>query len=194
MLDGSTVNVPMMRLPTQVGNYSEGPNYQALVLNYQPFNIMGMMVILPASGEFAAVDSMLNEDWFKTLVDEPDEQSWNVNLRMPRFELETTVELSDILADMGMADAFASSADFSGIVDPSDSGERLFVDFVIHQANISVDEQGTEAAAATALRLGGGGPPNEPVDFFMDRPFIYIIYHQPTGAILFLGRVLDPAG
>jgi serpin B len=89
---------------------------------------------------------------------------------------------------MGMPAAFSPEADFSGIAD-----ESLFVNGVIHQAYISVDEKGTEAAAATEIGMGGGGPPNQPIIFNADRPFIYIIYEYRTGAILFIGRVVDPS-
>ena len=90
-----------------------------------------------------------------------------------------------------MSSAFDPAlADFSGIVD----NEDLFVSGVIHQANITVDEEGTEAAAATAITMETTSAEiEEPLEFFVDQPFIYAIMDQETGAILFMGRVMNPA-
>jgi serpin B len=92
---------------------------------------------------------------------------------------------------MGLESVFsAETSDLSGMVEPG--GEPLFVDQVIHEAFISVDEQGTEAAAATAMGLGGGGPPDR-YTVRLDRPFLFFIYDQRTDTLLFMGRVMNPA-
>lgn len=189
LLDGTEVMVPMMHMSNQFG-YIAGDNYQAIQLEYQPTGEVVMMIILPASGEFAAVEAALDADWFRQTAGEMD--AWNINLSMPRFGTEMTVQLSQILAEMGMPDAFGPAANFSAMADPTATGEPLFIGFVLHKAFIEVDEKGTEAAAATAIGLGGGGPPNEPFDVEVNRPFIYVIYHRRPGNILFMGRVLNP--
>ena len=108
---------------------------------------------------------------------------------MPKFEFESDFSLKDSLAAMGMPDAFTGAADFSGM-----TGDRdLFIAEVIHKAFVSVDEAGTEAAAATAVMVAKLAMPEEPVEVTMDRSFIFLIRDIETGAILFVGRVLDPS-
>jgi serpin B len=106
---------------------------------------------------------------------------------MPRFEFDSEFSLKNTLEDMGMPAAF-SAADFSGM-----TGTRyLYIRDVLHKAFVSVDEAGTEAAAATAVAMEEEAP--EPVvEVTLDRPFIFLIRDIETGAILFVGRVLNPA-
>ena len=112
-----------------------------------------------------------------------------VQLSLPKFGLDTRASLNTSLAAMGMRDAFdPGAADFSGMT----AEDRLFISFVIHQANIDVDEKGTEAAAATAVMMTAAAAPAEPVQLTIDRPFIYALRDLDTGAILFLGRVAAP--
>ena len=94
-----------------------------------------------------------------------------------------------------MPRAFGPTADFTGIHDPASDGEQLFISAVIHQANIDVDEQGTEAAAATAVGMDTGGGPSalDNVTIRFDRPFLFFVRDVKTGAILFMGRVVDPS-
>jgi serpin B len=146
-----------------------------------------MIVILPDQGQFEAVEAMLSNEFYETLLTQLF-MSYNLKVALPRFKIDSSFDLAETLGQMGMPAAFSPEADFSGIADDS-----LFVNGVIHQAFISVDEKGTEAAAATEIGMGGGGPPNEPIIFNANRPFIYIIYEQSSSAILFIGRVLDPS-
>jgi serpin B len=105
---------------------------------------------------------------------------------MPRFKFSTDVALGEALSALGMPEAFGSNADFSGI-----NGARdLSVQQVVHQAIIAVDEKGTTAAAATGVSIG---VVSLPPTLFVDRPFLFFIRHNPTGAILFQGRVVDPS-
>lgn len=112
-----------------------------------------------------------------------------VSLSFPKFSIETKAELADVLAALGMPSAFDDRADFSGIT----TAEKLEISDVIHQANIDVDEKGTEAAAATAVVMRATAMPAEPVTLTVDRPFLFALRDVPTGAILFLGRVADPS-
>lgn len=193
LLDGTQIQVPMMHMSNQF-TYIEGDNYQIIALAYQPNGEMEMMIVLPESGAFDEVEAGLDGAWFQQVRDDfaSWQSVWNVNLSMPRFGANLNADLSQALIEMGMPEAFTTDANFSGIADPATTGEPLFMSFVIHSAFIAVDEKGTEAAAATAVGLGGGGPPNEPFDFRVNRPFIYLIYHRQTGTILFMGRVLNP--
>jgi serpin B len=118
-----------------------------------------------------------------------------VRVTLPRFETEFSLSLADILIKMGMPAAFdPNSADFSGMADLTD--ERLFISDVLHKAFIKVDESGTEAAAATVVIMETAmmPMPEEAIDFRVDRPFVYVIYDNLTGSILFMGRVLNPVG
>jgi serine protease inhibitor len=97
--------------------------------------------------------------------------------------------LEDALGALGMTDAFTpGTADFSGM----DGARDLFVQAVVHKALVRVDEEGTVAAAASAVAVAGAGPPDEQKIFEADRPFVFLIRDRKTEAILFLGRVLDP--
>lgn len=108
---------------------------------------------------------------------------------MPKFEFDSKLGLESTLDEMGMPDAFSSEeADFSGI----DGTEKLFITDVVHQAFVSVDEAGTEAAAATGVVVGITSAPSAPVEVTVDRPFVFLIRDVETGAILFVGRVVNP--
>jgi serpin B len=109
-------------------------------------------------------------------------------LTMPKFTVTAEFELSKTLAAMGMTDAFdAGKADFSGMTGQKD----LFLSAVVHKAFVDVNETGTEAAAATAVPAAaadGGGE----IHFTADHPFLFLIRHEPSGTILFIGRMADP--
>lgn len=120
-----------------------------------------------------------------------------VELPYPGDELSMSLILpedAEGLRALGMQQAFQPSADFTGISDPENHDERLFIDAVFHQTFIKVEERGTEAAAATAVvvRATGGMGPSAPTRVAFDRPFLFAIRDRASGAILFLGRVADP--
>jgi len=118
-----------------------------------------------------------------------DVEPRRVALTMPRFEFESSFSLKEALAAMGMPVAFSGSADFSGMTGNRD----LFIADVIHKAFVSVDEAGTEAAAATAVVMELTALPGTPVEVTLDRPFVFLIHDIETGAILFVGRVVAPS-
>ena len=127
-------------------------------------------------------------------LDQIEWEGRDVTLNMPRFEFRSQFSLKGTLAGMGMPDAFSEgSADFSGMTDE----EVLYISAVVHKAFVSVDEEGTEAAAATGAVArpedASTPPPLEPITVTFDRPFIFLIRDEPTGIILFLGRVTDPS-
>ena len=110
-----------------------------------------------------------------------------ISVSLPKFEFSTKYELSDILQNLGMKKAFTPGvADFSGM---SSNGKSLFISAVLHQAYIKVDEEGTEAAAATVVVIS---KTTAAITFRADHPFIFIIQERKTGNILFIGRVVDP--
>lgn len=112
-----------------------------------------------------------------------------VTLTMPRFEFASSFSLREALAAMGMPDAFSGNADFSGMTGNRD----MFISDVVHKAFVSVDEAGTEAAAATAVIMTLTALPEDTVEMTIDRPFIFLIRDIKTGAISFVGRVVNPS-
>jgi serpin B len=144
------------------------------------------VILLPTSGNFESFEEGLETQQVNDIID--DLQLTEVALTMPRFEFESEFSLKDTLEDMGMPTAFSGAADFSGMTGSPD----LSISEVIHKAFVSVDEEGTEAAAATAVIMGETAMPAEPAEVTIDRPFIFLIRDIETGAILFVGRVVNP--
>ncbi|QTA88258.1 serpin family protein [Desulfonema magnum] len=187
--DGTRVSVPMMSQTTDF-NYTEGNGYQAAELLYgNDFRTpsgLSMVVLLPEVGNFQSFQDTLDAVKLNEILKNLQEKY--VRLKMPKFRYESAVvSLRETLADMGMSELFTDSADFSGM----DGTQNLFLNDVIHNAFISVDETGTEAAAATPVPIEALIPP-EPVEFTMDHPFIFFI-RDKTGAILFMGRIVSLA-
>ncbi len=188
--DGSTVDVPMMRQVDDFG-YAVTDTFVAIELPYAG-NSAAMLVIMPL-GDFAAFEAGLTLEAFDAIRLQTMVNYGEVDLSMPRFEMTTEISLPDTLKAMGMTDAFdPAAADFSGMA-TTDEG-NLFISDVLHQAVIKVDENGTEAAAVTVVIVEvTAAPAEEPVEICLDRPFIYAIYDRATNAILFMGRVMNPA-
>ncbi|HUT58590.1 MAG TPA: serpin family protein [Phycisphaerae bacterium] len=187
---GKTVEVPMMSQKHRFG-YLETEDLQALSMPYWMHDL-SMFVILPKKADgLAAVEKKLTaNDLSKILAGVKPEE---VQVSLPRFKFTSQFRLADTLAKMGMPDAFAAeTADFSGMT----TMEKLFISEVIHKAFVAVDEEGTEAAAATAVIMPGmaAPAPREPKIFNADHPFLFLIRHNRTGAILFMGRVANPKG
>jgi serpin B len=186
LLDGSQTVVPMMRLAESLG-YAEGEHYQAVELPYSGHK-MSMVVILPERDRFDEFESSLDGNRVQEIVSDLTDQQ--VALRMPTFEFDSRFELRQALGELGMPAAFSSAADFSGMTGTTD----LFLSDVLHKAFVSVDEQGTEAAAATAaVVVEGEQRPADLVTMLVDHPFILLIRDIETGTVLFVGRVLDPS-
>jgi serpin B len=184
LLDGGQVTVPMMK-QTEVFGYTDGEGYQAVELLYDG-DELSMVIMLPEDGQFEVFEEGLEADKVSDIIS--GLQLTEVALTMPQFEFDSEFSLKDTLADMGMPIAFSTGADFSGMT----GSPELFVSDVIHKAFVSVDEAGTEAAAATAVPMELTAVPEPPVEVTLDRPFIFLIRDIETGAILFVGRVLNP--
>jgi len=184
-LDGSQVTVPMMAQQESLG-YAAGDGFQAVDLLYSGGEL-SMTVLLPEEGNFEAFEASLDAGRVETVFESLRRQE--VALTMPKYEFEAQFSLSDALQQLGMVDPFTSQADFSGMTGARD----LFISDVLHKAFVSVDESGTEAAAATAVIMKLTAMPAEPVRVDVNRPFIFLIRDIETGAILFMGRVLDPS-
>jgi serpin B len=185
LLNGDEVMVPTMRQTESFG-HAESDDYQAVELPYDGTEL-SMVILLPGSGEFNAFESSLNSQKLDEILGELEYKQ--VDLTMPKFEFESSFALKDTLSEMGMPVAFSGDADFSGMT----GNRELSITAVVHKAFVSVDEAGTEAAAATAVIVGETSAPAEPIEVRIDRPFIFLIRDIETGSILFVGRVLNPA-
>lgn len=184
---GSTVKVPMMHATDYRRYYDEG-TFEMVELMYQEA-LARMVVFVPKEhGGLEAMEAKLKatdvEAWVGKL------KLTHIDFGFPRFRTTSTFELNSELAALGMKDAFnPSAADLSGI----SATKELFIGSVIHKAFVSVDENGTEAAAATLVAVYGAGKMKEPLKLQVDRPFVYLIRDEKSGAILFMGRVADPS-
>ena len=179
------VVVPMMR-QFQEFPFASGDDLDVLELPYDG-DRLSMVVLLPKQVDgLATVEASLSRENLERWLGRLRQQAVRVSL--PRFKLDFRADLAKTLAGLGMTDAFSGSkADFSGMTGRRD----LFIGLVIHQAQVDVNEEGTEAAAATAVKMKRGPAPAE---FVANHPFLFLIRDKQTGSILFLGRVLNPKG
>jgi serpin B len=148
-----------------------------------------MLVVLPKGQSLAAVENSLAGNGLSDLKSQLTSQ--RVMVGFPKFRLETEYSLAKNLKEMGMPVAFSDKADFSGM----DGVGNLVISEVVHKAYIDVNEEGTEAAAATGVIMYGDAmsTPVDPVPvFYANHPFIFFIQDKDTGTILFMGRVVNP--
>jgi serpin B len=181
------ITVPMMHRTASLA-YQKGDGYQAVLLPYKNSSL-AMAIVLP-DGPLSAFTAQLGEgSALNSLLSGAGRQS--VALALPKFRQRTSVGLIPVLRDLGVQDAFTDRADFSGIT----TAEQLLISAVVHQAYIDVDEQGTEAAAATAIAMRPMALRREPdpIPLTVDRPFLFAILDTATGLPLFLGQVTRPA-
>ena len=196
LLNGGEVEAPMMRMAAaeRLG-YAEGEGYRAVELPYRGRDI-AMTILLPDAGNFREFEESMGGDLISEILE--DLELTYVDLTMPKFEFDSEFKLRGALAKMGMPNAFGSgTSDFSGMDGRSCyDGDRpcLLIDDVYHKAFVSVDEEGTEAAAATGvvMILESAGPTAKEV--VVDRPFIFLIHDRATESVLFVGRVENPVG
>lgn len=177
------VSVPMMTGPAAVPVWT-GAGYTAARLPYAG-GTTSMLLIVPDVGAFDAFEAALTADTLQAVLDAAATATLQ-GVSLPRFMAGQHFSVKTALMALGMVDAFdGGAADFSGI----DGGRDLFIKDVIHQANVAVDEQGTEAAAATAVVINRKAVMQI---LRVDRPFLFLIRDDANGATLFMGRVLDP--
>lgn len=189
LLDGSSVEVPMMSTGAGFG-YAKGDGYQSVDLPYASHEL-SMTIMLPDLGRFGEFEDSLDAALASRIIEALGHRT--VNLDMPRFEFDSQFQLAETLKAMGMPDAFDSSAsDFSGMDGKSClAGDQacLYIGDIIHKAFVSVDEEGTEAAAATAVEMAAASASLPTISVTIDRPFIFLIRDRATNTILFVGRV-----
>jgi serpin B len=184
LLDGSTVSVPMMNNEASYG-YTQGTGYQAVELPYSGGQV-AMDIIMPDAGNFTTFESGMTAGSVSAIIS--NLQTKSINLTMPKFNFDSSFSLNSALSALGTPIAFSNQADFSGMTGNKD----LTIADVVHKAYVAVDEQGTEAAAATGVVMSAMAVMNQN-NVTIDQPFIFMIRDIQTGAILFVGRVLNPA-
>ena len=187
---GKEVNAPLMYRKGRV-KLMETPGFQAVELSYRG-DAFSMVVLLPIKIDgLPGLERSLNAENFKSWIARLDKsRKQEVELYLPKFKVATEYNLTPTFQRLGVKDAFQEGkADFSGIAGTPGS---VSIGKIVHKAFVEVNEEGTEAAAATAVeghvRLAGHRSP----EFRADHPFLFLIRHKPTGAVLFVGRLLNP--
>lgn len=192
--DGTTTSVQMMNICDEEIdlNYAENDDVQMLQLPYKDEEL-SMYILLPKDNNISMMGSALSTEYLDDL--KSDLYGEYVDVRLPKFKFELKYGLNDPLKAMGMVKAFdPDEADFSDMDENEDIG--LYISDVIHQSFVEVNEEGTEAAAATAVVVSYGVVDDdepEPVSFNANHPFVFLIEHQDSGQILFMGKVENPS-
>jgi len=190
--DFEITNTEIVQVPTMVltgseesFNYGETDDLQILELPYKG-DAVSMIIILPKENNISSIEQILNNENLATWMDSM--YPTDVDIYLPRFTCKTEYNLKEMLMAMGMDISFTPGADFSGM----NGYGGLFIEKVIHKAFVEVNEEGTEAAAATTVHVMESSIPEPPKVFDADHPFLYLIQHKETGTILFMGKVVDP--
>lgn len=185
-LDGEEIDVPLMSTGSDANYaYYQGDGFQAVALPYLGGQV-SMLVLIPDQGSFKEFEEGFSTELLDEIISEM--AFTPIELKFPKFEFESEISLAKTLAAMGMPEAFSGEADFSGMTGDKD----LFISDVFHKAYIGVDEEGTEAAAATAVLMKLTAAPMDPLQLTVDRPFLFAIRDHQTNSILFMGRVVSP--
>jgi serine protease inhibitor len=185
LLSGASVETPLMHQKQTCG-YAEFEGLQVLELPYVG-DALSMVVLLPKEVDgIAELEHDLTAENLEKWTTQLRKQE--VSIFLPKFTMTSQFQLAKTLASMGMPDAFNMSADFSGM----DGTKDLYISAVIHKAFVAVDEEGTEAAAATGVVVSLKAAPRPATVFRADHPFMFIIRDNVSGSILFIGRVVDP--
>ncbi|RVE55963.1 hypothetical protein OJAV_G00231240 [Oryzias javanicus] len=180
--ENTKVEVDMMKKTSRFDHYEDNENQTTVVLLPYKGNT-SMMILLPDEGKMKQVEDFIDKDkiwhWHNSLFKN------NVNFFMPKFSISVPTSLDDTLKEMGVTNAFGDKADFSGM----SSEVMLKLSRASHQAVLSVDETGTEAAAGTTMEIM---PMSMPMTVMLNRPFIVLILEHSTKSILFMGKINNP--
>ncbi len=191
LLDGRQAAVPMMH---RLGEYRfiKAERMQAVELPYEGERF-AMVILMPGEGRFEDFAGQADAGEVEHIVDGLG--AGRLDLRVPSFEITSTPRITEALQTMGMTTAFTAAADLTGIADPVPGWPPWLISDVEQKAFIKVDEQGTEAAAATGVTTAAAGTTTTagpPVKMTIDHPFVYLIRDTRSGAIVFIGQVIDP--
>ena len=186
---GKVKKVPTMYQNARVyaSGYAPASKYQLLELPYESEQLSMLIILPPTIDDFRALEKSLSTAQLNKMLGELYEYpTAKLDIHLPKFKFTTSLQLNSNLQKLGMKDVFdRAKADLSGIT----GYKGMYVSTALHKAFISVDEEGTEAAAATGIAIELASLPYQ---FTVNRPFIYMIRHNPTGTVLFMGRIMDP--
>jgi serpin B len=192
LADGDTVRVPMMHAEATFLAAEQPDGTQILQLPYDG-DELSMVILLPATADgiddlVASLDDATVSDHLAAVTEREE-----FTVEMPSFQMDYDLPFEDALKDLGITDAFDPLlADFSGIVDPGI--DQIWIGAARHKAFVRVDEQGTEAAAATGISMkDGAADPSGLTAIHVDRPFVYMIHDDLTDTALFVGLMMDPS-
>jgi serpin B len=190
-LSEATIDVKMLKQRSTLAYY-EGTGYVSVAVPYWGGDLE-MMLVVPDAGRYAEVRANLSSELLATMLS--GRQATDVQLALPQFSLRSTVPAMRSLMQLGMTAPFAPAmAEFPKLA--SASFPQVYISNVFHQATVAIDEKGTEASAATAIVFSGissvDPEPPMPKAVTIDRPFLFVIRDNPTGAVLFVGQVVDP--
>jgi serpin B len=185
LTNGTVVQVPMMRKTSTAIRQGNSDDLMVIELPYVG-DALTMVILQPYPRKtLADLEARLTPERLATALENMQERTLS-HFQMPKFRITTdSYRLNDALISMGMETAFTDRADFTGL---SPMGDQLLISDVMHKGFVDVNEEGTEAAAATGVSVMAAFS----VTRAIDRPFLFLIRHRPTGEVLFLGRVLDP--
>lgn len=181
LLDGNIKKVPMMYTQSDKYSYYQGEEFQAVELPYRDEKVSLYLFLPDRESNLQEFYKKLNRDNWETWI--PEFRKELVRVTLPRFNLEYDILLNAVLKSIGMGIAFTPQANFSKMCKG-----KAWVDFVRHKSFIDVNEEGTEAAAATVVKMKKGAI--KVLSF--DRPFFFAIRDKITGVLLFMGSVLEP--
>ena len=188
--DGSTVSADFMSQQASLAYYEDD---KAQIASLPLVGRQMSLVVALPKGDLASFEADMDTDYWNSTWEARSSQE--VEIELPKFSFTTaSIKLRDIFESLGMQVPFVQAeADFYGMCSNPPNNERLFIADIIHKAMMAVDENGVEAAAATAVLMSGGtSVPPTPVPMVVDKPFVVAIVDEPTGSILFLGRITDP--
>lgn len=184
LADGTSADVPMMHSGSDFGYVFQGDGFVSVTLPYA-YDELRMTLIVPDAAAYDRVEGALDQ----SMLDAIDAGSQNAEytLALPKFTAESTTDLRDVIEGKLGVQGLFNTVGLDGI------GPELLVSGAVHATKVIVDEDGTEAAAATAIMMGTtSAPADPPLEIRADHPFLYVIRDTDTGAVLFVGRVLDP--
>lgn len=185
LLDGTQADVPMMHQSSSMRAYVS-QDVQAVELPYEG-GTYSMVALMPTAGNLDTFEQSLTAESLQDILNQLERAS--VTLSMPKFKFDAAFALNDALEGMGMTDAFdPMKANFSRM----DGTTSLYISSALHKAFVDVNEEGTEAAAATAVAIGLTSAPGQSYTIMLDHPFLFLIRDNATGTLLFVGRMADP--
>ncbi|MCP4679127.1 MAG: serpin family protein [Deltaproteobacteria bacterium] len=186
-LDGTETKVPTMHADELELAYVQGDHYKLVELPLRGEKLT-VTFLLPGAGTYAEFEAGLGAESLDNML--ALKKLGTVQVSLPKFEIDTgSIDLKQVLIDLGMPTPFTTAAEFPGFGDPRAS----MIDFVYQSVFVAADEAGVEAAAATAVGGTDSSVPEVDLVFDADRPFLFLIRDEPTGLVLFVGRVLDPS-